>query len=162
MITNYLSPTSFLVVIDRLPNVEFFCQKITIPDVSGTPQSVNSPLGLFYEPQGALSYSDLDLSFVVDENMSNYLEIFRWLEGLGSPEDQQQYKTLKNSQAGIKSDITVILNNNHKNPNIQFRFKDAFPISISSISMDVTATDVSPIEATASFRYNKFSVDRHS
>jgi hypothetical protein len=81
---------------------------------------------------------------------------------LGSPEDQQQYRTLKNSQAGIKSDITVILNNNHKNPNIQFRFKDAFPISISSISMDVTATDVSPIEATASFRYNKFSVDRHS
>jgi hypothetical protein len=162
MITNYLSPASFLVVIDRLPNVEFFCQKVTIPDVSGSPQEMPTPLGNFYEGPSQLSYSDLDVSFIVDENMSNYLEIFRWMEGLGSPQTQEQFRNLQASPAGLKSDITVIINNNHKNPNIQFKFDNAFPISISSISLDITSNDITYVEATATFRYDKFKVAMHS
>lgn len=162
MITNYLSPTSFFVSIDRLPNVEFFTQKVTIPDVSGNPQQLNSPLGILYDTPSQLIYSDLDVSFIVDEDMKNYLEILNWMEGMGAPENQTQYKNLKESERGTRSDITIVLNNNHKNPNIKFNFKDCFPISISSVPLDITATDTNYVEATVAFRYTNFTVDTYT
>lgn len=162
MITNYLSPASFLVSVDRMPHVEFFSQKVNIPDVSGNPQTRNSPLGVLYDTPSILNYADLDITFIVDEDMKNYLEILNWLEGMGSPEDQSQYKTLTTSDSGTTSDITVIVNNNHKNPNVQFKFKDCFPISIGAISLDLTASDIQYIECTASFRYTNFTVATHS
>lgn len=162
MITNYLSPKSFIVSIDRLPNVEFFTQKVNIPDVTGSPQQLNTPLGLIYDSPSQLSYSDLDITFIIDEDMNNYLEILRWLEGMGSPNDQEQYRKLAESDAGIQSDITLVVNNNHNNPNIHFIFKDCFPVSISSISLDLTASDTTYAEATATFRYTNFTVASHS
>ena len=162
MITNYLSPTSFIVSIDRLPNVEFFTQKVQIPDVSGNPTQTNTPLGLLYNTPSQLVFSDLDLTFIVDEDMKNYLEIFRWLEGMGSPNDQASYLKLSESEEGLQSDITIVVNNSHKNPNIHFKFKNCFPISLSPISLDITAADTNYAEATAAFRYTNFTVDTHS
>ena len=123
MITNYLSPSSFIISIERLPNVEFFTQKVNIPDVSGSPQQLNTPLGLIYDSPSQLQYSDLDVTFIVDEDMKNYLEILNWLEGMGSPNSTDQYKKLKASDEGVQSDITIVINNNHKNPNIKFNFR---------------------------------------
>jgi len=162
MITNYLSPKSFVVSIDRLPHVEFFTQKVSIPDVSGSPQQLNTPLGLIYDSPSQLQYSDLDITFIVDEDMKNYLEILNWMEGMGSPNNQEQYQKLKKSDEGIQSDITVIVNNNHQNPNIQFKFKDCFPVSVSSIPLDITTSEANITECTATFRYTNFTVDKHS
>lgn len=161
MITNYLSPTSFTVTIDRIPNVEFFTQKVNIPDVNGAPVETQTPLGRIFDTPDTLNYGDLDLSFIVDEDMKNYLEIFRWLEGMGSPDNQSQYQNLKD-QDGLNSDITVLVNNSHKNPNVVFRFKDCFPTSISSIALDITSSDTVYTEATATFRYTNFTVDYFS
>lgn len=162
MITNYLSPKSFIVSIDRLPNVEFFTQKVNIPDVNGAPQQTNTPLGLIYESPSQLTYSDLDITFIIDENMNNYLEILNWMEGMGSPNNQDQYAKLSKTDEGLESDITIVVNNNHQNPNVHFMFKDCFPIGISSIPLDLTTTDTTYAEATATFRYTNFTVARHS
>jgi len=162
MITNYLSPKSFIVSIDRLPNVEFFTQKVNIPDVSGSPQQTNTPLGLIYNSPSQLQYSDLDITFIIDEDMKNYLEILRWLEGMGSPNSTDQYKKLSATDEGLQSDITIVVNNSHQNPNIHFMFKDCFPTGISSIPLDLTSADTTYAEATATFRYTNFTVASHS
>lgn len=162
MITNYLSPLSFTVMIDRLPNVEFFTQKVMIPGVTGNPVQTEVPLGRIFNVPQTLSYGDLDISFIVDEDLKNYLEILNWLEGIASPETTNQYQNLASSEDGIKSDITVLVNNSHKNPNHHFKFKDCFPVGITSLSFDVTQTEPTPIEVTATFRYTNFTVASHS
>lgn len=160
MINNYLSPTSFVISVARLPNVEFFTQKLLIPGVSGSPVETNTPLRSLYNVQDKMRYADLDLTFILDENMSNYLEIFRWMEGLGSPENLAQYKTLQNSVDGLKSDITIIINNSHKNPNMKFTFLNCFPVGLTPVSLDITAQDLTYIEVTATFRYDAFKVEK--
>jgi len=160
MINNYLSPASFIVSVARLPNVEFFTQKLIIPGVSCLPIETNTPLRSYYSVQDKIRYADLDITFVIDENMNNYLEIFHWLEGIAAPEQLSQYKNLQNSKDGLKSDITVIMNNSHKNPNMKFSFKNCFPIGLTPISLDITTQDVTYIEATASFRYDAFTVEK--
>jgi hypothetical protein len=160
MINNYLTPTSFIVSVARLPHVQFFTQKMLIPGVSSSPIETNTPLRSYFSVQDKMRYADLDLTFILDENMSNYLEIFRWMEGLGAPENLNQYKTLENSNDGLKSDITVVINNSHKNANMLFTFKNCFPVGLTPVSLDVTQQDITYIEVTATFRYDAFTVEK--
>ena len=162
MITNYLSPISFVVSVERLPNVEFFTQKATIPSLSMTPTSQPTPLKTLYNTPDRLEYAELDLSFIIDESMDNYFEILSWMEGMGNPESTNQFKALKESKYGVSSDITLLIQNSNRNPNIKFTFKASFPINLSSVILDVTQQDVFYPEATATFRHNGFIFEKFS
>ena len=98
MITNYLSPVSFKIIIDRLPNVEFFTQRVNLPQLSMAAPSQVSPIHAIYQTPDRIEYSELDLSFIVDEHMSNYEEILRWMEGMGTPETSNQRLNLDKSK----------------------------------------------------------------
>jgi len=160
MITNYLSTGGFDIKVSRLPNVEFFTQKFQIPSISSNPVETQTPLRSYYSVPDKLVFNDLDLSFIIDENMNNYIEIFEWLKGLGSPDNLQQYGALEDSQEGLTSDISVILLNSHKNPNIKFTFLNAFPTGLTPISLDMSQQDVVYAEATVTMRYDAFTVEK--
>lgn len=162
MITNYLSPISFVVSIERLPNVEFFTQKATIPGLTMTPSVQPTPLKTLYNTPDRLEYAELDLSFIIDESMNNYLEVLRWMEGMGSPESTNQFANLKDSKYGTVSDITILVQNSNRNPNIKFTFKECFPINLSPVNLDVTSQDVFYPECTVTFRHNGFIFEKFS
>lgn len=160
MITNYLAPTSFSVTVSRIPNVEFFTQTAAIPGISLSPIENVSPIQKFYSTGDRIEYSEFDLGFIVDERMENYLEILRWMEGIASPENTDQYKDLAKSDDGITSDITIVIHNSHKNPNIRVQFKNCFPTSLSQVDLSVTQGDVVYPQASVTFRYDAFSIDQ--
>jgi len=159
MITNYLSPVSFLVTIDRIPNVEFFTQKATIPSLTMTPILQTAPIHNIYKEPDRLDYTELDLSFIVDENMTNYKEILNWMEGLGTPVESDQYANLAKTKEGIVSDISILIQNSARNPNIKFTFTDCFPTSLAPVMLDVTSPDVFYPECNVTFRYNNFFME---
>ena len=160
MITNYLSPVSFKIVVDRLPNVEFFTQRVAIPTVSSVAPVVPSPLNAIYQTPDRIEYGDLDLSFIVDENMSNYEEILRWMEGLGTPENLSQRAALDKTKYGARSDISILVENSARNSNILFTFTECFPTSISGVTLDVTGSDVIHPECSVTFRYTNMSFQK--
>ena len=134
IINNYLSPTNFSVSIQRLPHVEFFTQKAAVPSLSTQPVELSSPTNPFYSVPQNITYTDLELTFIVDENMNNYKEVLNWMEGISGPESTDQTKNLLAGN-GYKSDIILTITNSHKNPHIQFTFKDAFPTSLGVLTM---------------------------
>ena len=69
-----------------------------------------------------------------------------------------QFKTLKANRFGLLSDGELIVMNNSGNENLIFKFKDLFPLSLSSISLNTTSTSIDPITATISFRYTNFDI----
>lgn len=160
MITNYLSPISFKIVIDRLPHVEFFTQRVTLPSLSMNAPEQQSPIHRIYQTPDRVEYADLDLSFIADENMSNYEEILRWMEGMGTPDNTKQRADLQASKAGERSDISVIIENSARIGNLKFTFTEAFPTSISGIPLDVTNTDVQYPEVNVTFRYTNMSFEK--
>lgn len=158
IINNYLSPASFTISIDRMPNVEFFAQAVSIPEISASPVELNTPLRTFYAQQDKLSYGDLSVQFILDEHMTNYQEVLGWLEGLGFPENTDQHKNYI-ADNNLESDISVVITNSHKNPNIKFTFKNAFPVSLGSVDLNVTTQDISYATCDVTFRYGSFSVE---
>jgi hypothetical protein len=158
MITNYLSPLEFRVSILRLPNVSFFVQRTSLPSVSTSPVETPTPFNKIYQTPDKLTYSNLDLTFIVDEHMENYLEIYNWINDISFPRDFREYKQIKESEAGTTSDITLHILNSHKNGNIEVTYINCFPISLSEITMDTTQQDVVYPEVTATFQYDSFSI----
>lgn len=156
IINNYLSPASFTISIDRMPNVEFFAQGVSIPGVSGSPIAMATPLRTMYQPQDQLNYDDLTIQFIVDEQMNNYKEVLRWMEGLGAPESTKQYADYDKGNATLASDISVVITNSHKNPNIKFTFKEAFPVSIGGIELNVNTQDIAYATCDVTMRYESF------
>lgn len=159
MYSNYLSPASFSINIERIPECELQCQKINIPGVSSGFINTGSPLANLNYSGGRLDYEDLALSFLVQENMENYLEIFDWFIGMNSPQKSEQYLKFAKGKK-IISDITITITNSHKNPNMKINFVDCFPTALSDIQLDVTAQDIEYPEATVNFKYDYFTIER--
>lgn len=160
---NMLSPLNFKFLLKRAPNLNFFIQRINIPGVSLSKVNTPNPLLMIPVSGDHLEYEELDITFKVDENLQNYLEIHNWLRSLGKP-SFQEYRTLANKEIytgeGLNSDIIVSVLTSQKNANYEFVFKDAFPISISSISFQSTDESIDYIEATARFAYTIFDVNK--
>lgn len=162
MITNFLSPVSFLVSIERMPNTEFNTQRVNLPSLAMVAPEQQSPIHRIYRTPDRLEYSELDLSFIVDENMTNYREVLSWMEGLGTPESTDQRKALDQSKFGEVSDITIIIQNSARNPNLKLSFTDCMPIALSGVQLDVTGTDVIYPECTVTFRYTNMRLETFS
>ena len=155
---NQLNIVSFEVNFSRLPNVEYFCQRVNIPAVI---------LGEAFQPMpfmnlpvegDTLSFESMNLSFILDEDMQNYMEIYSWLTALGFPRDYEQFKTLKpaseaSEYASMFSDMDIMLQTNKSNPNYKITFNDVFPTSLSSVQFDTSVSALEPIVVDATFNF---------
>ena len=174
---NYLSPLGFRFQIKRLPNVNYFCQSVTLPTITMNPaEQQSTPFGIIPRPGDRLTYDPFVLRFRVDEDLVNYLEIENWLVGMGHPETLQQSKDFADSNpsafvtgrggnqsassANFVSDATLTVLTSHKNPHVNIFFQDAFPITLTELTFDTTQADLEYLEATVTFRYRKFSIER--
>jgi hypothetical protein len=143
-----------------MPNVQFFTQKTSIPALTINPIDRPTPFKTLHETGDKLTYGELNLSFIIDEKMNNYIEVFNWMHGIAFPDNFNQYKNLEESEFGIRSDISIVIMNSHKNPNIEIIFKDCFPINLSDVLLDTTMNDVQYPEANATFIHNGYTIQQ--
>lgn len=160
MINNYFSPLEFKILIKRLPNVTFFTQRTMIPSISTTAIQQPTPFNPLYRTPDQVNYSALDLTFIVDEAMNNYTEIFDWMISSTVATGHDAFRQLKASDEGLFSDISVIALNSKKNASIEVNYINCFPTSLSEIQLNTTETDVTYPEATATFQYDRFTINR--
>jgi hypothetical protein len=116
-------------------------------------------------PQGGdhLQYDELSITFKVDEDLENYLELHTWLRALGKRDFAERRvlsQASKTSGESLKSDISLTLLTSKRNPNFEIVFKDAFPISVSSIQFTTTDTDINYVEASATFAYVTYDITK--
>jgi len=161
---NFLSPVGFKMVLTRAPTTSFFLQNVTIPGISMPSTTQPTPFVKIPIPGDHIDYEDLQIAFKLDENLSNWLEIHNWLEALGFPDKFEQYKALANKENGdtdlITSDITVTILNSAMKPNIEFKFEDAFPISLSSFDLNTMDQGIDYVSSSATFKYRKYTITK--
>ena len=169
---NYMSPVGFKLILTKTPKVDFLCQSANIPQISMGTAVQPTYLKDIPVPGDKVLYDDLTVRFLVDEKMENYLAIYKWITGLGYPESIGQFKQLRkddirtNASASVEgdpryfefSDATLqILSSNYK-PSVLVNFKDAFPISLSTLEFDVSQRDYSFFTASVTFKYTIFDI----
>ena len=176
---DYASPTQFKFSIFKLPKVEYFCTAANIPGVTLGSTSLPTPLKDVPIPGDKLDYATLNISFLVDENLENYREIHGWLTGLGFPKDYSQFRDLQSAgsdrypttqnvglskelgqvkkaiqdDGGLYSDATLFVLTSKNTNNIEVRFRDIYPISLSGLDYNQQANDVDYLTASVPFSY---------
>ena len=165
---NFLSPTGFKFILTRSPKVAFFCNQANIPDLNLGIAIQPSYLKDIDTPGDKIVFGDLNIRFLVDENLENYMEIQNWIRGLGYPESLEEiYDFQKNGiinpkyqhkSMNIYSDGTLQILSSNLIAKFNVSFKDLFPYSLSTISFDATDTDIQYFTADVSFKYTIYNI----
>ena len=176
---DYAEPTKFKFTIIKLPKVEFFVTTANVPGVSLGTTTQPTPLKDVPIPGDKLDYDTLNLQFLVDENLENYREIHGWLTGVGFPKNYEQFQTLQGAgtdrfpstqnvgtskelgeikkatqdDGGLYSDATLMILTSKNNANLEVRFRNIYPTSLSGLDYNQQASDVDYLTATVSFEY---------
>ena len=122
-------------------------------------------------PGDKVTFGDLTIRFLVDENLENYMEIQKWIRGLGYPESGKDITDLQllgpgdiggkfyNEGLNVYSDATLQILSNNLVPKFQVFFKDVFPTALSTITFDATDTDIEYFTAEATFKYTIYTIN---
>jgi len=162
---NFLSPIGFKFTLAKEPKVSFFCNSAKIPEITLETELQSTYLKDIDVPGDKISYGDLSLRFLVDEDMVNYMAIHNWITGLGFPETTQQYGNLIEDENGLQdpkqafSDGSLYILDSNYNTNAIVKFKDLFPISLTSLEFNSTQTDVQYFTAEVTFKYTVYNIN---
>jgi|688.fasta_scaffold315678_2 hypothetical protein len=171
---DYLRPNAFRFTIRDLPNTSFTCQSANLPSLALGNALQPTPFVDIPTIGDKLLYGDFTMRFIITEDMSNYIEIYKWLVALGFPNDYTQFETfaklrptsfpfIRNKQNNLEvlaySDGTLTILDSTNNPKINIIFKELFPISLEALDYDVTSPTVNYLTAIAAFRYKLFEIE---
>ena len=178
---DYASPTQFRFGIHQLPKVEFFTVTANIPEISLGIANYPSPFVNIPMMGDKLEYGQLNIGFIVDEYLENYLSLHEWITGIGFPKDRKQFSEFRTKTASMPgspstpnkadlkpgspgavlprfSDATLSILSNKNNPIVEVTYRDIFPVSLSALEYNQEATDVEYLRATAEFAYQLYEI----
>ena len=150
---NSLNLLKYKFKLSRTPEIEYRAQTVSVPGFSIGSADMPTRLGLRVPFAGNAQYEDFSVTFLVGENLRDYLEIFNWMTSIAHPNDLSEYPR---SEADTVSDVSVLVLNSSNRGIFDIKFTDAFPISLTSLDFDSTLSDVQYAQATVTFRYNRY------
>ena len=177
---DYADPTKFKFQISKLPRVEFNSIQASIPGISLTELNQPTRLQQIRIPGNDLTFEDLSVTFLVDEDLTNYRSVHDWMAGLAQVDSDEKYQALLSSgedrmpgsksrgvqtesgktfpatpDGAIFSDAKLIILSARNTPIVEISFEDTYPKSLSALEYNQNATDVEYLQATITLGYKQ-------
>ena len=170
---NYLSPTGFYFTVVRAPKVGFFGTQINVPSIDLPEATQVNYLKNIPRAGDKMSFQDLTLTFMVDEDLVNFMEIQNWMRGLGYPESLDeiydwQQKTndydYPNSyqyegNLNLYSDATLLIYNSQQVPHMKVVFEDVWPSNLTLLQFDSQLSTEQFLKASVTFKYKVYNIE---
>ena len=174
-VLDYATGTQWRLAFNRIPKTTWFCTAANVPGITLGEAQYPTPMSDMFVTGDKLTFETLNITFLVDEELQNYRELWDWIVGIGSPVKHSQWSTvLAKGDGAIKqfgtgdadprtkttyeesnlySDSTLIVYNSKNIAKVDIKFKNMFPTSLSSLEYSQDSTDVEYFKASATFRY---------
>jgi hypothetical protein len=160
---NPLLANYFEFVLDRVPNMVYFCQGANLPGVvygtSVQPTTLGIPVTI---PIGNYRFENLQLSFKVDEDLKNWLEIYNWMKGNGNLDqtcNSLPYNAIGSSLGKTSSNGSLIVTNSSYKPKLKITFNNLFPVTLSGILFSSILPESAEVLATAEFAFTNYKIE---
>ena len=150
---NELQASRYRLVIPKLPMVNYFCSKVSIPSAGiGT---VNQPTNFnpIKRPGGAVNHSQLTVEFLVQEDLRNWAELMRWLRECSNYINYDEYE---NPAEHLSDSSHILIMTNAQNPKYKFTFDGLWPTSIGNL--DFSSADDTYLKCTATFEFTSMEL----
>ena len=159
---NFLSPLGYKFSLARAPALVYNVQAVRIPGIQMSNSETPTPF-VPIPTTGKITYNTLGLTFRINEDMTDYLEIHNWMKKLAGANDFVGYKQLSDAVGGanetLESDLNVTIMNSGMRGNISIDFFNAFPVVLGDLDFNTTDTDVNYIECSVEFRYLRYEIN---
>ena len=165
---NFLSPTGFKLVVNRAPKVAFFANAANLPGITLGEAVQPTYLKDIPTPGDKIVFDDFNIRFLVDEDLKNYMELQKWIRGLGYPESLKEIYDLQEEDRDINikdrqamdlySDGTLTVLGSSQLPNFKVMFRDLWPYSLTTLNFDATDTDIQYFTAEVGFKYTIYDI----
>lgn len=157
--SNFLQTNQFQLVIPSFEATRFLSTSFNIPSITLPSANADTPFATLKFAGDKADFSPLSFEFIVDETMTNYLEIYEWLVSISYTESFDQFKNFKNKtsyQPLGEQDIQVIVLDSKNNPVQTINFYNAIPVSLETGEMQSTVSDVDYMRAKVVFVYDYY------
>ena len=178
---DYSQQSQFKVWMPLFPLTEWFCTRANIPGVSLGQAVQTTPLIDMPIIGDKLTYDDFYVTFLVDEQLKNYMEIHDWLVNCAAPANKNQFMgkdrpdgiprrpgTMRServlgqypeSDRDLYSNIDLFIMSSKNNPLVKFQMIESFPISLTNIEYSHQEADVQYAECTVTFAFSYFTIE---
>jgi len=152
---NYLLPDSFRFHMQRIPKMNYFVQSMNIPALEYSVVTQPTTLVDIKHPGNSFTFPNFQISFILDEDMETFMEIFNWMKTLVAIEAFDPVEVGPDNFC----DATVHILNSAKNPNFVVNFKQCFPVSLSGIDFNSAISEPEPMIVTVDFAYTAYDIE---
>ena len=174
-VQDYATGTQWRLAFNRTPKTTWFCTAANIPGIQLGEAQYPTPMADMVVTGDKLTFETLNITFLVDEELQNYRELWDWIVGIGTPVKHSQWTSelfkgdgavrqfgtedvdprtkVSYEESNLYSDATLIVYNSKNTAKVNVQFKNMFPTSLSALEYSQELTDVEYLKASATFRY---------
>ena len=155
---NFLSPIGFKMLLEQFPKVPYFSQSANIPGIGLNTIEQPTMLGrpVPWDAHG-LNYEPFTLTFLVDEDLENYLIIHNWMRGISGGNHTWERGDYE-EQYTPRCDGSLAVMNSNMQTNFFVNFKDLFPVSLNALEFNATIDGTEYATASVEFRYTSYDI----
>ena len=169
---NPLQPNKFTLNFSRVPNVQYFCQSVSVPGISLSEIPITNPFVDIYAPGEKAIYDLLNITFIIDEELQGWKEIHDWIRAMTKVKEFEEYRKLPqlNKNASARNDIrgefpqysdaAISLFSASNKEYYRFKFYDVFPTTLSTFVMNSQDSPENVLTADATFRYSYYDIEK--
>jgi hypothetical protein len=148
---NLAKSTNFKLVIGAIPGVDLWLKTAMLPTITTNEVPIANPvLGRKYIQSTTTIWAPLMVTFLVDEDLTNYNEVLKWMYNAGgpSPGDRTDDKDKLSTTASLH-----ILSNNKNTTDIVYTFHGMFPTILGELQFNNESAEELLTDITLQFDY---------
>lgn len=165
---NPLQPNKFVLNFSRLPNIQYFCQSVSVPGISLSEAVITNPFVDLYSPGEKPIYDLLNVTFIVDEELKSWIEVHDWIRAMTFPTKFEEYRqlprlsknTVNRPEFSQFSDASITIFSSSMKPYYRIKYYETFPTTLSTFVLTAQEGPDSIITADATFRYSYFDIEK--
>lgn len=145
----FLRPINFILRVDsaEFADVFFYCQSATLPGLTVGPASnVRVGKAKVSLAGDAVEYDPLVVTFLVDENMRNFVSIHNWI-----------FNQI-NSEEYFNKDMTLFIQDSNNNISNTIKYFGALPFNLTPLEFDLKNTTIQYMTASISFSFDYYEI----
>lgn len=151
---NYLAPVGFRLQFELFNSVDFFCQKANLPGLTMPFTEVPTRFRTFpIVPGGGVTFDDLQVTFIIDEDLKNYYSIHEWIRRNGNSEQHLD----GDGQVKYSNGQLIILTSNFV-PAFVVDYENLFPINLTPVQFDSTVQDIEYFTTDVTFKFQNYTI----
>ena len=148
---NLAKSTNYKLNLHALPETLFWCTTCNLPTFSTNEVLIPHPIhGHTYKPTNTSTVAPMTVTFLVDEDYANYMEILDLMYKAGGPDMSKRYQ--HGETTGFDGSLHILSNNKNISDKV-FTFHNLFPTILGELQMTNESSEPLLTDLTMQYDY---------